>query len=183
MVSILIDEDILLRSFRPDDASELFRAVNESRQHLRPWFDWVDKTTKVEHSLHYIQQSLHELQYQESLALGILYKNHIIGSIGVHHWDTTIKRAELGYWIGKEYEGKGILTACITRFIDFLFSKTDLNKLEIRFVPDNVRSASVAARLNFKTEGILRQSLLRHGKLEDIVVTGLLKMDWKANQP
>jgi len=179
VVSILIDEDMLLRSFRPSDANDLFHAVNNSRQHLRPWFDWVDPTTKVEHSLHFIQQSLHELQYQESLALGIFYKSHIIGSIGVHHWNHTTKKAELGYWISKQYEGKGVLNKCITRFIDFLFNKAELNKIEIRFIPANVRSAKVAERLGFKTEGIIRQSSMRNGKLEDMVVAGLLKQEWK----
>lgn len=178
MVSILIDNEMLLRSFQPDDAPELFRAVNESRQHLRPWFDWVDQTNKIEHSLHFIQKSLHELQYQESLALGIFYKSHIIGSIGVHHWDHTTKRAELGYWIAKKYEGKGILNKCLIRFIDFLFNKAALNKIEIRFMPSNSRSARVAERLGFKTEGLIRQSSIRNGKLEDIVITGLLKTEW-----
>jgi ribosomal-protein-serine acetyltransferase len=169
---------MLLRSFQPDDAPELFNAVNNSRQHLRSWFDWVDQTNKVEHSLHFIQKSLNELQYQESLALGIFYKGHIIGSIGVHHWDHITKRAELGYWIAKEHEGRGILNRCLVRFIDFLFNKVGLNKIEIRFIPSNTRSANTAMRLGFKTEGLIRQCSLRNGRLEDIVITGLLKSEW-----
>ena len=66
------------------------------------------------------------------------------------------------------------------RFVDFLFNKVSLNKIEIRFIPHNTRSAKVAERLGCKVEGILRQSYLKDGKLEDLVVTGLLKSEWVA---
>lgn len=179
MVSILIDDDILLRTYQLDDNQELFIAIDESRQHLRPWLNWVDNTTKPEHSLHFIQHSLHQLHAQEGIALGIFHKRAIIGGIGMHHWDQTISKAQLGYWISKAYEGKGIINTCMTRFIDFLFEKVGLNKLEIHFITNNQRSARVAEKLGFKVEGVIRESSLRNGILEDIVVTGLLRSEWQ----
>lgn len=180
MVSILVDDNLLLRSFQLDDAPELFRAVDASRQHLRAWLNWVDPTTKPEHSVQFIQQSLQQLNSQEAISLGIFSNRQIIGSIGMHNWDHKLRKAMLGYWIDKEHEGKGVIYRGMHRFINFLFEKTELNKLEIHFVPDNKRSAVVAERLGFKTEGILRQSYLRNGMLEDIVITGLLKVEWKG---
>jgi ribosomal-protein-serine acetyltransferase len=179
LVSIIINESILLRSYQVDDAPELFSAVNKSRKHLLPWLEWIGKTTKSEHSLQFIQQSLHQLHTQEALALGIFYNDRIIGGIGMHHWEQTTKRAQLGYWISKEWEGKGIMNTCLTRFVDFLFEKIGLNKIEIHFVPANKRSAKVAERLGAKIEGVIRQCSIRHGQLEDIVITGLLKTEWK----
>ena len=178
MVSISIDKNLLLRSYNADDAPELFNVVNASRKHLHTWLDWVDKTTKEEHSLQFIQQSLHHLETQEGLALGIFYNNRIIGSIGMHHWEQTKKRAQVGYWISKEYEGNGIINKCLIKFIDFLFEKIGLNKVEIHFLPGNKRSAKVAERLGFKIEGIIRQIVMRNGKAEDIVIAGLLKSEW-----
>jgi ribosomal-protein-serine acetyltransferase len=179
LVSIIIDNRILLRSYQLDDAQELFKAVNNSRSHLQPWLEWINKTTKPEQSLHFIQQSLHQLNTQEALALGIFYNDKIIGGIGMHHWDQTTKKAQIGYWISKEYEGRGIINQCLTRFVDFLFEKIGLNKIEIHFIPANKRSARVADRLGCKVEGVIRQSYLRNGKAEDIVITGLLKSEWK----
>jgi len=178
MVSILIDDDMLLRTYQMEDAQELFSAIDKSRQHLRQWFSWVDPTTKQEHSLQFIQQSLQQQQQQEGLALGIFYKRRIIGSIGMHNWDHPIKKAQIGYWISKEYEGKGIINKCLIRFIDFLFQKTGLNKVEIHFMTHNARSAGVAQRLGFKVEGVIRQSHMHNSRIEDIVVTGLLKTEW-----
>ena len=180
MVSILIDDDILLRTFTNEDAGLLFEAVEESRAHLRPWLSWVDATTKPEHSVQFVQQTLHWQHNQEGLVLGIFKDRKIIGEIGLHHWDHSLKQGQIGYWISKEYEGKGILHQCLVRFVDFLFNKVSLNKIEIRFIPHNTRSAKVAERLGCKVEGILRQSYLKDGKLEDLVVTGLLKSEWVA---
>lgn len=182
MVSILIDDDILLRSYQQEDAPGLFVAVNKSRKHLHTWLDWIDKTTKPEHSQQFIQRSLEQINSQEGIALGIFYKQEIIGGIGMHHWDHDIKKAQIGYWIAADFEGKAIINKCLTRFISFLFEKVGLNKIEIHFMPANKRSAKVAERLGCKIEGALRQSCLRHGKLEDLIIAGLLKSEWNTSK-
>ncbi len=186
MVSILIDDALLLRSFQPDDVPELFRAVDESRLHLRPWLRWVDATTRPEHILQFIQRTMHQLHNQEALELGIVHNRKIIGGIGMHNWDHTLKKAYIGYWIRKEYEGQGIMYRCLQHFVDFLFEKPGLNKIEIHFMPGNTRSGVLAQRLGCKVEGVIRQSYFMNGKLEDLVITGLLKNEWvplKRNPP
>ena len=52
-----------------------------------------------------------------------------------------------------------------------------MNKIEIHFVRTNERSAKIAERLGFKIEGIIRQSTIRNGMPEDVVVAGLLKSE------
>lgn len=183
MVSILIDESLLLRSFTPEDAVPLFKAVDSSRQHLRPWLRWVDVTTKPEHILQFIQRTQQQLNDQRALELGIVYKREIIGGIGMHDWDHILKKAQVGYWIKKEYEGQGIIRRCLQHFIDFLFEKPGLNKIEIQFMPANTRSAAVAERLGCKVEGIIRQSYFMNGRLEDLVITGILKSEWTPLPP
>ena len=175
MVSITIDDHILLRSFEVADAQELFDAVNESRKHLNPWLDWVAKTIKPEQSLHFIQQSLQKAHTQEGLDLALVYDGKIIGGIGMHHWDHATRKAEIGYWISAAYEGKGIVRKCLSGFTSFLFEKIGLNKIEIHFVQANTRSAHIAARLGFKIEGVIRQSVMRNGMPEDVIIAGLLK--------
>lgn len=183
MVSILIDEHLLLRSFQPDDAPALFRAVDEDRMHLRPWLRWVDVTTKQEHIMQFIQRAQQQLHNQEALELGIVYDRRIIGGIGMHDWDHMLKKAQVGYWISKDFEGKGIVHRCLMHFIDFLFDKPGLNKIEIHFMPGNKRSSALAERLGFKIEGVIRQSYFMNGRLEDLVITGLLKTEWTPLPP
>ena len=182
MVSILIDDEFLLRSFQPDDAPSLFKAVDESRQHLRNWLRWVDVTTKQEHILQFILRTQQQQYNQEALELGIFHNREIIGGIGMHDWDHFLKKAQLGYWIKKEYEGKGIVHKCLERFIDFLFEKPGLNKIEIHFMPSNKRSAKLAERLGSKVEGVIRQRYFMNGRLDDLVITGLLITEWTSKE-
>lgn len=178
MVSITVNNDILLRSWLPHDAGALFVAVNNSRQHLSPWLNWVQQTTKPEHSLQFIKSSQQALDNQESLALGIFFDGEVIGGVGMHQWNHLVKKAQIGYWISKEFEGKGIVNASLKVFIHFLFEKTGLNKIEIHFSPGNKRSARVAEHLGAKIEGVIRESAVRNGTIEDVIITGILKSEW-----
>jgi len=183
MVSIYVDEQLAVCSFKDDDAASLFAAIDTNRVHLQPWLDWVGKTTKPEHSLQFIQDAAYQREHQEGLALGIFKAGRLIGGIGMHDWHHPTGRAQVGYWIGKEHEGQGIVSQCLQKFIDHLFSRIGLNKVEIRFVPANVRSAALAGRLGFRTEGIIRQSIMNNGLIDDLVVTGMLKKDWENTKP
>jgi ribosomal-protein-serine acetyltransferase len=177
VVALQVDDTLLMRTYTPEDATELFGVIDGSRSHLHPFLPWVDKTTKPEHSLQFIQDSLTGLHEQRSLALGIFLDGHIIGGVGMHQWDRDTKKAEMGYWLATGYEGRGIMASCIRVFIAYLFDKLGLNKVEIRFLPANKRSARVAQRAGFTTEGIIRKSILHNGVAEDLVVTGLLKSE------
>lgn len=184
MISILIDDDLLLRSYKPEDAAELFRCVDHSREHLRHFLNWVDHTTKVEHSLQFIQMAQSQLGRDEGVALGIYLQESraLIGGIGMHNYNAEQGRAQIGYWIAKEHEGRGLMLRCAQRFIDFLFQRLQLNKIEIHFLPENTRSLGLARRLGAVVEGRIRQSYLRNGSLEDIIITGILKAEWEAQR-
>src|ERR1043165_7142271 len=178
MTSILIDDDLLLRTYKPEDAPELFRCIDTSREHLRHFLNWVDHTVRVEHSLHFIQTSIAQQAAGEAMALGIFLQQErgLIGGIGMHHWHHDQKRAQIGYWIAKEYSGRGLMTRSAERFVDFLFRKVGLNKVDIHSLPHNGRSLDLADRLGAKFEGRIRQCYVSStGKLEDIVVTGILR--------
>ena len=182
MTSILIDDDLLLRTYKPEDAPELFRCVNESRVHLRPWLNWVDATTKTDHSLQFIQAAIAQQAAGEAMALGIFLQQErrLIGGIGMHHWNHDLKLAQVGYWLTRDCEGRGLMHRSALRFIDFLFRKVGLNKVEMHIVHYNTRSLVLAERLGAKTEGCIRQSLKVAGKLEDIIITGILREEWEA---
>ncbi|RYZ54034.1 MAG: N-acetyltransferase [Sphingobacteriales bacterium] len=182
MVNIPVNEDLLIRSYRSADAPHLFRAIDENRQHLRPWLPWVDLTTRESHSLDYIEDSILQLHNQEGVAVGIFYKDELIGGMGMLRWDHELRKAEVGYWISQKYEGNGIVSLCLEKFLDYLFSRIDLNKIEIRFIAANSRSASISNRFQAKVEGILRESILSNGSYQDLVITGILKREWVARK-
>lgn len=180
MISLALDSEVTLRTLQPEDAEALYAAINNNRQHLTPWLNWVHLTTQPGHSLKFIQDSLHEANMQQSLALGIFHNDRIIGGIGMQNWDHKVRRADIGYWIDRNHAGSGIVTRSVQRLIEFLFTSTDLNKIEIRFSARNTKSAKVAERLGFRIEGVIRQATVRNGLIEDMVITGMLRSEYRA---
>jgi ribosomal-protein-serine acetyltransferase len=182
LVSILIDDDLLLRSWTAEDAPALFHAVEENRAHLSPWLPWVDLTTKQEHSATYIQQTLAMAVRDEAVHLGIFHQQCVIGSAGIHDRDMRVGSATIGYWIAKDFEGHGVMRRTLSRVIDFAFDTWALQRLELRCAASNVRSAALAQRLGFVQEGVLRRAHSREGGLEDLLVMGLLREEWNQNR-
>lgn len=182
MLPIEVGNGLVLRTYKPEDAAALFRAVDANRAHLRPWLPWVDATQKPEHSLDFIEQSISWMHHQQGLALGIFEGEEVIGGLGMLGWNHELRNAQIGYWIAKNHEGKGIISACLEKFIDLLFEQLDLNKVEIRFVVANKRSAAVAQKLHAKIEGVLRDAYVCNGVLEDLVIAGILKREWKLRK-
>ncbi len=180
MLTLTVSDDLALRSYQPEDAAGLFCIIDANRSHLRPWLSWVDAARNQAHSLSFIHDCAQEQREQRGLALGIFRQGQLIGTIGMHDWNHDLRKASIGYWLIKAEEGKGIVQQCARRFIRFLFESLDLNKLEIHHLPGNTRSAKVAGALGFRTEGILRDSLLLHGSYQDRVITGLLRREWVA---
>jgi len=181
MVSLVVDEHLMLRTYTREDARELLLVVDKNRAHLRPWLTWVDTTTRPEHSLEFIERYSALLHNQEGIALGIFYDGHIVGGLGMDQWNHQLRKASIGYWIAKEYEGKGILSKCLTHFLNFSFEQLRLNKIEIHFIAANSRSATIAKRFGAKIEGVLRDSYLLNGKLEDLIIAGILISEWKVD--
>lgn len=180
MVSILIDDDLLMRSWSPEDAPALFRAVDESREHIRLWLPWVDETTKPEHSATYIQHALAMAESKQAMHFGIFHQQRVIGAMSLYDFEARWKRsAAVGYWVAKAWEGRGVMQQCLSRLVDFAFDSCGLQRLEIRYAASNGRSAALVKRLGFVQEGVLRQACWREGRAEDLVVAGLLKDEWR----
>ena len=174
---IQVSEVLILRNYVEEDAAELFATVNENRAHLRPWLLWVDGTQKEENSLEYIRAARQEQYDQQSIAFGIFKNGKLIGGIGMHLWDQRLRKAQMGYWIVKAEEGKGLLSLCAKVFLDYLFDQLQLNKVELHYLPGNNRSGAVAERLGFTVEGVMRDSFLMNGAFHDLVIAGLLKRE------
>jgi len=165
-----------LRTLLPDDARELFSAVDANRAYLRQWLPWLDANTEVAHSLTFIRSTM--AKGEEALTCAILLRGSIVGIISYHHMDPANRSVELGYWLGEPVAGRGIMTRCCRVMIDHAFTKLGLNRVIIRAAVDNERSRTVAERLGLVQEGILREAEWLYDHYVDLVVYAVLKRDW-----
>jgi len=90
------------------------------------------------------------------------------------------ERAELGYWIGAPYWGKGFATEAARAVVDFGFSRRHLHRLFAEHFSENRASGRVMQKLGMTQEGVLRSHFFRDGEFHDVVSYGLLRSEWEA---
>ena len=167
-----------MRLYGHDDLPHLYSTVVENLDHLHTYLAWATRDFKEESAAQFITRSRWEADERKTLALGIFRNGTLAGSAGFASFAWHSKRAEIGYWIAKKFEGKGIITNACRRLISHGFDELDLNRIEIRCAMENARSRAVPERLGFTLEGVIRQGEWRHTRYHDMAVYGLLRSEW-----
>lgn len=154
----LVGERIVVRPYKPDDAQALMEAVDESREHLRPWMPFADEHRSVEESRDWIIRQNAGWLLRENMNCAIWLKegDRYLGGIGLHPINWDIRRFEIGYWLRKSAEGHGYIAEAVKLLADYALNELGANRVEIKCDERNTRSASVARRLGFVQEACLR---------------------------
>ncbi|WP_068774293.1 GNAT family N-acetyltransferase [Paenibacillus sp. FJAT-26967] len=173
-----INDHLELRLLEPRYAEELFRLIDHNRGYLKEWLPWVDGTMKVEDSQAFISASLQTFANNGAMQLGIFYQNKLAGCIGLHGIDRTNKSTSIGYWLGAEFQGHGIMTDSCRALVNFVFAEYGLNRIEIRASEFNAKSRAIPERLHFVQEGCVRQSEWLYDRYVDHIIYGLLQEEW-----
>ena len=106
-----------------------------------------------------------------------------IGSISVVAFDQQVNKAEIGYCIGQNWWGKGIVAEALSAVMDYLFREVGVNRIEARHDAKNPRSGVVMKKCGMVYEGIARQAGRNNQGLCDICGYGILAEDWFKSQP
>lgn len=102
----------------------------------------------------------------------------LIGTITIRV-DKTHKKAELAYWIGKEYWGNGYATEAAKEIVKYSFESLYLNRIWGKTMAKNPASSKVMMNVGMRKEGLLKQDIFQSGVFEDIHIYGLTKSDYK----
>lgn len=98
--------------------------------------------------------------------------NEIYGSISMS-FSQIHNRGEVGYYIGEEYWGRGIMTEALKAVIDFWFDK-GLKKIVGNHFEFNKASGKVMEKAGMKCEGSMKKHVKRNGKYYDLVYYGII---------
>ena len=91
-------------------------------------------------------------------------------------------KANIGYWLGEPYWGKGIMSKVVASFCRYLFTEEGFEfvRLGAGTTEDNIASRRVLEKNGFFNEGLRRKLYKRDGELINGVMYGLLKEDWAS---
>ena len=98
----------------------------------------------------------------------IEYYGEFVGGIGIIPQAGWKKHsAEIGYWLGERYWGKGVATEALKLMSDMIFREMDYQKLYAQILSPNVASMSVMEKCGYVLEGILLKEVRKNGQLFD----------------
>lgn len=95
--------------------------------------------------------------------------NNPVGSIGFRLSDISNKRAEIGYLLLQNQQGKGFVVEAGLALLSYLFDEVAVEKIEAHCYLENTPSWKVMEKLGMKREGLLRShSILNNIRVDDL---------------
>lgn len=170
----------MLRPRRPDDADRAHVWINDWEvarflvvrypQSLQGERAWVDATPEASFG------GVH-------LAIDTLDGRHI-GNIDLRDVQPENRTAEIGIMIGdKRYWGRGYGSDALRTLARFAFRQMNLQRVYLRTYEFNARGQRAFAKAGFTLEGRLRRHVYVDGRYWDVLVMGLLREEFEAQEP
>jgi len=175
-----VDAQTTLRILLPRHAGELFAAVEANRAHLREWLPWLDGTREERDSALFIDEQLRKFAKTGAFVCGIWHRRVFVGVIGYNSVDWPKRSAVIGYWLVRNAQGRGIMTACCRAFVGHAFTEYEMERVVITVATGNPRSQAIPDRLGFRREGILREAEVLYDRKVDHTLNVLWREEWRG---
>jgi ribosomal-protein-alanine N-acetyltransferase len=163
-----------LRDWKLDDAENIVRYANNPKvaANLRNSFP---HPYTLDDAHFFIDQCMHRDKTKQSIK-AIVVDNQAIGSVGLLiQDDVSSKTAEVGYWLGEPFWGKGIMTRAIIQTCEYGFANFDIFRIYARPFAENIGSRKALENAGFQLEGICKKSIFKNGKIMDSCMYALIK--------
>ena len=100
--------------------------------------------------------------------LAIVVAGEAVGGVGIEvRSDVHRKSAEIGYWLGEPYWGRGIATEALRAMTAYALTEFDLCRLSAGVFEGNAASARVLEKAGYVLEGRFRRSVFKWGRILD----------------
>lgn len=107
-------------------------------------------------------------------AITIKENPKLLGIIGFYRIQPENYRAEIGYMILPEAQGKGIVTESVKALVQYAFTEMNFHSIEAVIDPDNIASEKVLQKCSFIKEAHFKENEFYDGKFWDSVVYSIL---------
>jgi ribosomal-protein-serine acetyltransferase len=172
-----LGDGVVLRHYEMRDLDALWASIDAERLRLGEWMPFVRDAKTIDDERTWLESVTAE---PRGLGGGSLWRgDELVGGAGLFP-DAFGITAEIGYWVGREHEGRGHVTRACMALIGIGFGELGLHRIVIRAGTENARSRAVPERLGFTYEGIAREEGRGSGGFYDLAVYGLLDREWRA---
>lgn len=163
---------------RAEHAAPLASLVQRNLAHLGAYLPFLTSLSSVDAARSHLQAAVVQGDRGNTGEWHVFVDETLCGAIRVKNIDMDDRRAEIGYFIGSDFAGRGIVSLAVRAVLAHCFESLQLNRIELRCASTNARSIRMAERLGFVREGLLRQHECLHGAFVDQLVYGLLRSEF-----
>ena len=149
------DGEIVLRQFTPQDSEEIFALIDRNRDHLS---QFGEDTASKYPTLETIQESIEHPKNPKRLRFAIRNKQgQFVGSINITPDEKNPESAEVGYYLGSEFQKRGYAGRAVESLTVYGFNVLGYKTIYGDVSHENTASINVLLRAGFKEAG-------RHGE-------------------
>ena len=166
--------DFELRELQSSDAISIAKYANNSNiaNNLRNIFP---HPYTVEDARSFINESKNNEEKNQYIR-AIVVNQEAAGVIGCFIKDDVhCKCCEIGYWLGEDFWGKGIMTEAVKRMSQEIFQSYDVVRIFAEIFSDNAGSIRVLEKAGFQLEGKLKNSIYKNGIVSDSFIYAFIR--------
>lgn len=168
---------LILHPFRIGDADEVTRLAND--EELSRYVPAIPYPYPKDAAIEWL--STHQRKYDEGeevvFAVSRKTDNRLIGAIGLIITPEH-RRAELGYWIGREFWGNNYATEAAQTILDYAFTKLGLESVSANHLSPNTVSGRVMRKVGMKYEGCRRNYYFHRGEFYDAEMYSIIREEY-----
>ncbi len=176
-------DKVVLRRYKNGDGALVYEAVQESRQHLARWQDWLARMETSADCELAVRKWQADWQLRTRLAWCIQEHatQRFLGHIQLENIDWHTPSFGVGYWLRASAQGNGYMSHAAKLVCRVAFESLGAQRVHIECDSINARSAQVAHRLGFNREGVLRNERRdATGHLQDTLQFSMLPDDYET---
>ena len=166
----------IVRPWRAGDAASLVQYANNANiaRHLRDRFPHPYTLRDAKGFIHSSASA------RPHISFAIVVGQEAAGGIGISEGsDVERFSAELGYWLGEPFWGRGIATEAVQLVSAYAFDTCGLLRLfAVPFI-ENRQSTRVLEKAGYAREAILRSSAVKDGTVRDQALYALVNPRWR----
>lgn len=169
----LATERLNLRQLRSEDENEIFKLRSDERVMK---FIAKPKYKTMEEAREFIDRINKGISKNEWIYWGITLRNEntLIGTICLWNISEEHFRADIGFELSPDFQGRGMMQEAMTLVLDYGFKIMKLHTIEANVNPNNLPSIKLLERNNFIREAYFKENFYYDGKFLDTAIYSLL---------
>jgi len=183
---MLMGRRVTLRAPRVADYTAWRALRRESRDFLRPFEPrWTEADLSQRVYAERLRRGREEARAGTDYAFLIFLRadgtEQLVGGLTLSNVRRRAAQyVTLGYWMGRDFAGRGLMTEAVGTVIPFAFDTLGLHRIHAAFLPANTASRRVLEKNGFREEGYAENYLQIDGKWCDHVLFGLTRERYQA---